>query len=168
MIYNLNNINEQSFKNEPYNLIIIGSGPAGLSLAYALRNTGKRIAVMEAGGENYSTESLEPYKGSVVGDKYFNLQAARQRFFGGTSNHWSGMCRPLDDYDFKYKSIIITMMQLKEETLLPHVQHCSNKKNSGCDSTEAADTNRYQQLPTDTTGLYSSPVYSSVVESNRV
>ena len=103
MIYNLNNINERSFNNKTYDIIIIGSGPAGLSLAYALKNSGKRIAVLEAGGENYSIESLEPYKGKVVGDKYFNLQSARQRFFGGTSNHWNGWCRPLDEHDFKLK-----------------------------------------------------------------
>ena len=103
MIYNLNNINERSFNNKTYDIIIIGSGPAGLSLAYALKNSGKRIAVLEAGGENYSIESLEPYTGKVVGDKYFNLQSARQRFFGGTSNHWNGWCRPLDEHDFKLK-----------------------------------------------------------------
>jgi len=103
MIYNLNEINEQSINNKSYDTIIIGSGPAGLSLAYALQNSRKRIAVIEAGGENYSTESLEPYKGSVVGDKYFDLQYARQRFFGGTSNRWAGMCRPLDEHDFREK-----------------------------------------------------------------
>lgn len=103
MIYNLNEINEQSINNKSYDTIIIGSGPAGLSLAYALQNSKKRIAVIEAGGENYSTESLEPYKGSVVGDKYFDLQYARQRFFGGTSNHWAGWCRPLDEHDFREK-----------------------------------------------------------------
>lgn len=104
VIFNLNETNEQSLSNKPYDIIIIGSGPAGLSLAYALQNSKKRIAVVEAGGENYSTEALEPYKGSVVGDKYFDLQYARQRFFGGTSNHWEGWCRPLEEHDFEEKN----------------------------------------------------------------
>ena len=35
-----------------------------------------------------------------VGLDYYPLDVARLRYFGGTSNHWSGMCRGLDPYDF--------------------------------------------------------------------
>ena len=35
-----------------------------------------------------------------VGRDYFELDTARLRYFGGTSNHWGGMCRTLDPYDF--------------------------------------------------------------------
>jgi len=100
MIYDLNT---SSFDESLYDLVIIGSGPAGLSLAYKLMRNGIKVAVMEGGGENYSSETLDPYKGQTIGDKYFDLQYARQRFFGGTSNHWGGWCRPLDAHDFEYK-----------------------------------------------------------------
>jgi choline dehydrogenase-like flavoprotein len=100
MIYDLNS---SSFDELNYDLVIIGSGPAGLSLAYKLLGNDFKVAVIEGGGKNYSTESLETYKGQVIGDKYFDLQFSRQRFFGGTSNHWTGWCRPLDAHDFEYK-----------------------------------------------------------------
>ena len=127
MIYNLDEINEQFINNKLYDTIIIGSGPAGLSLAYALQKSKKRIAVIEAGGENYSTKSLEPYKGSIVGDKYFDLQYARQRFFGGTSNHWSGWCRPLDEHDFKEKNYQkLASWPITRKDLEPYLNKASN------------------------------------------
>ena len=37
------------------------------------------------------------------GDRYFDLDICRLRYFGGTTNHWGGWCRPLDPYDLKPK-----------------------------------------------------------------
>ena len=82
---------------------IAGSGPAGITLGLALARTGLRVLVMEGGGEEYSDESQELYRGEVVGHPYFGLDFARLRFFGGTSNHWGGWCRPLDAVDFERK-----------------------------------------------------------------
>lgn len=86
-----------------FDVCIIGTGPAGISCALALERSGKRIALLEGGGEEVSDWSQELYKGEVIGDPYFSLDAGRLRYFGGTSNHWGGWCRPLDAIDFKAK-----------------------------------------------------------------
>ena len=36
----------------------------------------------------------------VIGDDYVDISASRLRQFGGTSNHWGGVCHPLEKHDF--------------------------------------------------------------------
>ena len=99
------NLNDQasSLSLTNYDVIIIGSGPAGISAALELSNSKKRIAVLEAGGEKYSEFSQDFYDGTSEGDKYFPLRTSRLRMFGGSSNHWGGWCRELDKIDFQKK-----------------------------------------------------------------
>lgn len=80
---------------------IIGSGPAGLSLALQLERHNISCLVLEAGGFEYSAAAQDAYRGEVVGDSYFDLSHARLRYFGGTSGHWEGWCRPLSEVDFE-------------------------------------------------------------------
>lgn len=87
--------------NQFYDVCIVGSGPAGMTLAVALHREGKRVLVLEAGGREFSTQSQDVYEGRVLGEEYQGLQATRLRYLGGTSNHWGGNCRPLDEIDFK-------------------------------------------------------------------
>ncbi len=83
-----------------FDLAIVGAGPAGITLARELSGRGLRIALLEAGTmEPPRPEAAALYDGDVVGLPY-PLAASRQRFFGGTSNHWGGWCRPLDAIDF--------------------------------------------------------------------
>jgi choline dehydrogenase-like flavoprotein len=82
-------------------VLIIGSGPAGTSLALRLAQHGTGALVLEAGPEEYSDDSQEFYTGEIFGDGYYDLDATRLRHFGGSSNHWEGWCRPLDARDFE-------------------------------------------------------------------
>lgn len=83
-----------------FDVVIVGAGPAGISLALELAKTPLRIALLEAGGlDDPGAEAIELFSGDNVGLPYA-LASSRQRFFGGTSNHWGGWCRPLDAYDF--------------------------------------------------------------------
>ena len=86
-----------------FDYCIIGSGPAGITLALELEPTGRRIALLEAGDESATADSQALYEGSVVGDPYFPLMGARLRCFGGSSTHWGGWCRHLDEADFLAK-----------------------------------------------------------------
>ncbi|MBT5542082.1 MAG: GMC family oxidoreductase [Gammaproteobacteria bacterium] len=83
-----------------YEITIIGSGPAGISLALGLSKKGKKVLLLEAGEYGYTDRSQQVYNGKIIGP-YPSITSTRLRFFGGTSNHWAGYCRPLDDIDFE-------------------------------------------------------------------
>lgn len=94
---------EQLAESLPFDYCIVGSGPAGITLALTLEATGKRILLIEGGSESPSAASQELYRGEVVGHFYRPLDECRIRAFGGTSNGWGGWCRPLDAVDFEKK-----------------------------------------------------------------
>ena len=85
---------------------IVGTGPAGISLALRLRQREVACLLVEAGGYDFSQASQEFYRGEVIGDHYHELHQARLRQFGGTSGHWSGWVRPLQSSDFEYRDHI--------------------------------------------------------------
>ena len=82
-------------------LAIIGGGPAGISLALALANSKLNIVLLESGGMNFDPKVQNMYAGGETGVRYTALDAGRLRFLGGSSNHWGGYCRPLDEIDFE-------------------------------------------------------------------
>lgn len=87
-----------------FDVCVIGAGFAGIVLARKLAESGQSVVLLEGGEDEYSDESQDIYKGAVVGDAYFDLDAARLRFLGGSSNHWGGWCRQLDAADFEAKA----------------------------------------------------------------
>jgi choline dehydrogenase-like flavoprotein len=85
---------------------IVGTGPAGISLALRLQDKKVPCLLIEAGNWEASESSQDFYRGTVVGDPYHELNRARLRQFGGTSGHWSGWCRALDAADFEVREYI--------------------------------------------------------------
>jgi choline dehydrogenase-like flavoprotein len=83
-----------------FDVCVIGAGPAGITLARRLGAAGRAVALMEAGGLEFSEESQDVYRGSNIGQEYFDLDVARLRYFGGTSNHWGGWSRAMEPVDF--------------------------------------------------------------------
>ena len=81
-------------------VLIIGSGPAGISTALDLAKKNISSTIIEAGEEFYSDESQSQYEGKIIGDRLESLSQSRLRQFGGTSAVWGGWCRPLERYDF--------------------------------------------------------------------
>jgi choline dehydrogenase-like flavoprotein len=82
-------------------LCIIGAGAAGISIAQEFANTKYEVTLLEAGGFEQEPAVQSLYKGMNTGLPYFPLHSARLRYFGGTTNHWSGWCSILDPIDFK-------------------------------------------------------------------
>jgi choline dehydrogenase-like flavoprotein len=81
---------------------IIGAGAAGISLARELRGGRGRVCVLESGGLEPDAETQALYRGHGTGlanDGY--VETSRLRYFGGSTNHWWGMCAPLDAHDFE-------------------------------------------------------------------
>lgn len=79
---------------------MVGGGAAGITIARKLASYGKMVVLCEAGGQYFSSESQSDYEGRVEGDKYFDLDVCRLRYFGGSTNHWGGWCRTFDAIDF--------------------------------------------------------------------
>lgn len=85
-------------------LCIIGGGAAGITLAREFIGTKSQVILVESGGLDYEEETQSLYIGENTGLPYFDLDVTRLRYFGGTTNHWSGRCAPLDEIDFRKRS----------------------------------------------------------------
>ena len=84
---------------------IVGTGPAGISLALRLQERGVPCLLVEAGGYEFTEESQDFYRGEVIGDHYPRpLHEARLRQFGGTSGLWSGWVFPLEPSEFESRA----------------------------------------------------------------
>jgi choline dehydrogenase-like flavoprotein len=79
---------------------VVGAGAAGIPLAVELGRAGIDVHLLEAGGFEWEQASQSLYDGESIGVDY-HPTATRLRFFGGSMNHWGGMCRPLDPWDFE-------------------------------------------------------------------
>jgi len=84
-----------------FDVCVVGAGPAGITVARRLAARGLDVALMEAGGLDYSDQSQDFYRGAVIGHEYHATDVTRLRYFGGTSNHWEGRCRTLEAHDFQ-------------------------------------------------------------------
>ena len=91
---------DRSLFDRVFDICVIGSGPAGMTVARALARGGFDVALMEGGDLDLTEESQELYEGEVEGLDSFELDVSRLRFLGGSSNHWNGRCRPLEASDF--------------------------------------------------------------------
>ncbi|MFI9504347.1 GMC oxidoreductase [Nocardia sp. NPDC052566] len=107
---------------------VIGSGPAGLTIATELAGTALRVLVLESGGlrpreltgelgeiENVGARRAQPQR--VPGD----------RVLGGSSHTWSGRCAPLDDLDFAHRGWVPhSGWPITPETLAPYLARAAD------------------------------------------
>jgi choline dehydrogenase-like flavoprotein len=99
---------------------IIGAGAAGITLAREFSGSPFRVTVLESGGFQYETGTQALYEGPSVGLPYADLNVPRLRFFGGTTNHWGGICRPFEDADFEAREgIPYTGWPIKKDDIDP-------------------------------------------------
>jgi hypothetical protein len=112
---------EQYEKAFVFDVAVYGSGPAGISLAMSLAKSGVRVGLFEAGGDTPpDLDDDHPYNAENLGRRY-DLLSSRLRYFGGTSNHWGGWCRPLDNYDFAERDYIpATGWPITRSELVPY------------------------------------------------
>lgn len=84
----------------PFDVCVFGSGPAGITVALEVAKARKRVALVEAGGFEFTSTSQKLYEGTESGIFAYALSAKRLRYFGGTSGHWAGRCGLFDEVDF--------------------------------------------------------------------
>jgi choline dehydrogenase-like flavoprotein len=81
---------------------------------------------LEAGALESDPEVQSFYEGENVGIDYPLSAATRLRFFGGSSNHWGGYCRPLDPIDFEARDWIAhSGWPFAIDTLAPYYEPAS-------------------------------------------
>ena len=88
-------------KNKLFPIIIIGSGPAGITIAKKLEENKINSLIIEAGDEEYQEASQENYRSKVIGDDISDLRYSRLRQLGGTSGHWGGWCKPIEKWNIE-------------------------------------------------------------------
>jgi len=104
MIIDVNEI--ESGKSIQCDLCIIGAGAAGITLAREFDDSGLNVWLLESGGFDFEQDTQDLYKGTSTGRNYYPLDRTRLRYLGGTTNHWTGVCRPLDEIDFEKRDWI--------------------------------------------------------------
>ena len=82
-------------------LCIVGAGAAGITIARELANSRLKVLLLEGGGFDFDPQMQELYRGEIVGQPYYPLQAAALHYFGGTTNHWAGWCSTYEPIDFE-------------------------------------------------------------------
>jgi len=81
-------------------VVIVGGGAAGITLARFLQNGRRSVVVLEGGLRDFDDRHQDLYDGPAIGEGY-DLRFSRLRQLGGSTNHWTGYCRPLDPLDFE-------------------------------------------------------------------
>jgi choline dehydrogenase-like flavoprotein len=102
---------------------IIGAGAAGITLALSLRSAHFPVTVLESGSLVFDQATQDLDAGEITGLPIFPLETSRLRFFGGSTNHWGGTCRPLDEADFQARAAIpYSGWPLRRADLLPYYE----------------------------------------------
>jgi choline dehydrogenase-like flavoprotein len=71
---------------------IVGGGAAGITLANKFAGSRTRVVLLESGGDHLEKETERLNNNATVTGEPYPLNTTRLRFFGGTTNHWSGHC----------------------------------------------------------------------------
>jgi choline dehydrogenase-like flavoprotein len=83
-------------------ICVVGSGAAGLTLALDLTRRGIKVVMIESGGLVFDGRSNQLLEVEMAGRTTETLvKTTRERFFGGTTNHWGGVCRAFDAFEFE-------------------------------------------------------------------
>jgi choline dehydrogenase-like flavoprotein len=109
-----------------YDICIIGSGPAGGTVANELADSGYSVCVLESGkwAKSSFANQLKDVDASNLKIKAYS----RERMVGGTSNTWAGLSAPLDPIDFQPRSWAqVEGWPIEYEDLAPYYSRASSK-----------------------------------------
>src|SRR5690349_4725631 len=85
-------------------ICIIGSGPAGATIARELAQSSAQIVLLESGGTERQASVDEFNEIENVGwPRTLDQWLLRNRIVGGSSHTWTGRCAPFDEIDFEQR-----------------------------------------------------------------
>ena len=94
---------------------IVGGGTSGIILASDLIKSNLKVIILESGGLKPDKNSEYLNYGENIGLKYYPLDTARARYYGGSHNRWhvylgrkqlGARIRPLDSIDFEKRDYL--------------------------------------------------------------
>jgi choline dehydrogenase-like flavoprotein len=104
-------------------ICIIGGGIAGITAALRFDGKPLSVALLESGGFKYGQMTQSLYDGGSIGQSYERLDHARSRYWGGSSNCWGGLCRPMDELDFEKRAWVDNSgWPITKDTLDPYYE----------------------------------------------
>ncbi len=81
-------------------VVIVGAGPAGISIAEDWVNAGHTVSLLESGGDTASFETQQLSTGELSGHLYEAMESTHIRQVGGTANH---LILKLTDKQYGYR-----------------------------------------------------------------
>lgn len=85
-------------------VVVVGSGAGGVTLALELGKAGRDVILLEAGGRRIEPRTQDLYKGQVTDSNvHAPIDGDRYRVLGGTTTVWGGQCLPYDPIDFEHR-----------------------------------------------------------------
>ena len=95
-------VQNSDLSNNRYDTIVIGSGPAGTTVASILADVGQTVLVVETGHAAFDPTIQAKYTSMQAYGHYGSRHWPSHwtRTLGGTSLIWAGWCATLDDRDF--------------------------------------------------------------------
>jgi len=119
--------NEDVPNNLKTSVCIIGAGAAGITLANNLTEIDD-VLLIESGDFEIDGRTQALYSGSNIGLPYFDLLGCRLRYFGGTTNHWGGYCRPNDPIDYEGREeMALPKWPIEEKDLYPFISQAAKE-----------------------------------------
>lgn len=96
---------------------IIGSGPAGISLASEFLGSGIKVNVLESGGEAHDISAQKLSEGTLSGEVYEAQESTHLRQIGGTANH---LILKMTDKQYGYRYAPMDALDFEKRAEIPY------------------------------------------------
>lgn len=109
-------------------ICIIGTGPAGMTIARELSGGSLRVTVLESGGmqRQEATDALSEIE-NIGWPRVVDQWLVRNRILGGSSSTWTGRCAPFDEIDLERRDWVpYSGWPFELSDLIPYLDRSAN------------------------------------------